>query len=177
MAKDSTAPDQKPETSATTPPLAAKSFSMKKVLMFGVPIFVVQVVLLYFLATKFIFPANTTQAAEKKVEPTSEKKEEPVRQVYVVSDLIVNPAGTNGTRFLLTTIGVEVDSPQTKIELEKKDIQVRDALISILTSKGLDQLGKVEQREILRGEIAAKVGEMLKSGKPKNVYFGKFIIQ
>jgi flagellar basal body-associated protein FliL len=38
-------------------------------------------------------------------------------------------------------------------------------------------LGKVEQREVLRGEIAAKVGEMLKSGKPKSIYFGKFIIQ
>lgn len=150
---------------------------MKKVLVFGVPIFLVQVVLLYFLATKFLVPTTAVQATEKKAEPASEKKEEPARQVYVVSDLIVNPAGTNGTRFLLTTIGVEVDSPQTKSELEKKDIQVRDALISILTSKGLDQLGKVDQREVLRGEIAAKVGEMLKSGKPKNIYFGKFIIQ
>lgn len=177
MAKDSPPPDQKPDTPASTPPAAAKSFSMKKVLVFGVPIFLVQVVLLYFLATKFLVPTTAVQATEKKAEPASEKKEEPARQVYVVSDLIVNPAGTNGTRFLLTTIGVEVDSPQTKSELEKKDIQVRDALISILTSKGLDQLGKVDQREVLRGEIAAKVGEMLKSGKPKNIYFGKFIIQ
>ena len=91
--------------------------------------------------------------------------------------LIVNPAGTNGTRFLLTTVGVEVDSPQTKTELEKKDIQVRDALISILTSKGLDQLGRIDQRDLLRSEIAQKIGDLLTSGKPKNVYFGKFIIQ
>jgi flagellar FliL protein len=150
---------------------------MKKVLMFGVPIFLVQVVVIYFLVTKFIFPSDVTQAAEKTSEKPPEKTEEVVRHVYVVGDLIVNPAGTNGTRFLLTTVGVEVDSPQTKAELEKKDIQVRDALISILTSKGLDQLGRVDQREVLRGEIAQKIGEMLTTGKPKNVYFGKFIIQ
>ena len=176
MAKDSLATEQKSEASAATPP-PAKSFSMKKVLIFGVPIFLIQVVLIYFLVTKFIFPPTASHAAETKGETVAEKKEEPARQVYVVSDLIVNPAGTNGTRFLLTTIGVEVDSPQTKIELEQKDIRVRDALISILTSKGLDQLGKVDQRETLRSEIAAKIGEMLTSGKPRNVYFGKFIIQ
>jgi len=177
MAKDSLAADQRPETPAPAAPAAAKSFSMKKVLMFGVPIFLVQVVVIYFLVIKFVFPSNTTQVEEKKPEPVSEKKEEVVRPVYVVSDLIVNPAGTNGTRFLLTTIGVEVDSPQTKIELEQKDIQIRDALITILTGKGLDQLGKIEQREILRSEISLKISEILTTGKPKNVYFGKFIIQ
>lgn len=179
MAKESLASDQRTETPASTPPSAAKSFSMKKALTFGLPIFVVQVVVIYFLVTKFVFPSNVTGAAEKTTEEAQEKEktEDVVRYVYVVGDLIVNPAGTNGTRFLLTTVGVEVDSPQTKTELEKKDIQVRDALISILTSKGLDQLGRVDQREVLRGEIAQKIGEMLITGKPKNVYFGKFIIQ
>jgi flagellar protein FliL len=177
MAKEPIPADQKPEASASTASQKATSFSMKKMLMFGVPIFLVQVVVIYFLVTKFIFPSGATQAAEKKAEPEVEKKEELVREVYVVGDLIVNPAGTNGTRFLLTTVGVEVDSPQTKTELEKKDIQVRDALISILTSKGLDQLGRIDQRDLLRSEIAQKIGDLLTSGKPKNVYFGKFIIQ
>lgn len=177
MAKESLASDQRPDTPVSTPPPTVKSFSMKKVLIFGVPIFLIQVIVIYFLVTKFIFPSNETQAAEKTTEETPEKIEEPVRHVYVVGDLIVNPAGTNGTRFLLMTVGVEVDSLQTKVELEKKDIQVRDALISILASKGLDQLGRVDQREVLRSEIAQKLGEILLTGKPKNVYFGKFIIQ
>ena len=177
MAKDPPLADQKQDSATAAPASAKKGFDMKKVLMFGIPIFLVQVALLYFLAAKFIFPHNSSEAAEKPSEQGAEKKDEPVRQVYVVNDLIVNPAGTNGTRFLLTTIGVEVDSPETKMELEKRDLQVRDALISILTSKGLDQLGRVEQREILRSEISAKLGQMLKSGKPKNIYFGKFIIQ
>ncbi len=177
MAKDALLTEQRQEATAPAPPPAAKSFPVKKVLVFGIPVFLVQVILLYFLATKFIFPPGTTQAAEESPARAAEKTEEPVRQVYVVSDLIVNPAGTNGTRFLLTTIGIEVDSQQARMELEKKDIQVRDALISILTSKGLDQLVRVEQREALRGEIASKIGEILRSGKPKSVYFGKFIIQ
>jgi flagellar protein FliL len=181
MAKDAAPLDAKPEAAQADAPAASKGFSFKKVLIFGVPIFLVQVVIIYFIVTKFVFPSSASEpkAEEKKTEHAEgEKKEEEIaRQVYVVSDLIVNPAGTNGTRFLLTTVGVEVDSSRTKEELEKKDIQVRDALITILTSKSLDELGRPEQRDVLRSQIAAKIGEMLVSGKPKNVYFGKFIIQ
>jgi flagellar FliL protein len=176
MAKESLGLDQKPEAAPPQPP-SAKSFSMKKVLIFGGPIFLVQVAVIYFLVTKFILPSTPSPEAEKSAETTPEKQQEASQQVFMVSDLIVNPAGTNGTRFLLTTIGVEVDSAATKLELERKELRVRDALISILTSKGLDQLGRTEQREVLRSEIALKLGEMLTSGKPKNIYFGKFIIQ
>lgn len=177
MAKEQIQQDQKPETSAQPSTPDTKAFSLKKLLMFGVPIFLVQVVVIYFIVTKFVFLPTTSQAAEKDAEHTASASKDTLQQVFVVSDLIVNPAGTNGTRFLLTTIGIEVATPEEKAELQKKEIQVRDALISILTSKGLDQLARVDQREILRNEIVLKMGQLMASGKPTNVYFGKFIIQ
>lgn len=177
MAKEPTQADQKPEPSTTAASPDAKNFSVKKLLMFGVPIFLVQVVVIYFIVTKFIFPPAASQAAEKDTERTPVVTGDTLQQVFVVSDLIVNPAGTNGTRFLLTTIGIEVATPEAKAELQKKEIQVRDALISILTSKGLDQLARVDQREIIRNEIVSRMGDLMASGRPKNVYFGKFIIQ
>jgi flagellar FliL protein len=97
--------------------------------------------------------------------------------IYVVKDIIVNPAGTNGTRFLLTTIGFEVSSPEARRELELKDVQLRDLLNTILTSKDMVTLSLVDQREALRQEIARKVGSMVQSGTLNNVYFSKFIIQ
>ena len=74
-------------------------------------------------------------------------------------------------------MGIEVSTPEGQAELEKKEVQVRDLLNSILTSKGLNELVSIEQRELLRIEISKKVGELLKSGKLRNVYFSKFIIQ
>jgi flagellar FliL protein len=94
-----------------------------------------------------------------------------------VKDLIVNPAGTNGTRFLLTTVGFEVTTPEGLKELETKDVMVRDALNTILTSKDLATLVNVEGREALRKEIEEKVGSLLRTGTLTNVYFSKFIIQ
>ena len=95
----------------------------------------------------------------------------------MVKDLIVNPAGTNGTRFLLTTVGFEVTTPETQKELEAKEVQVRDILNTVLTGKGLDELVDVSQRETLRAEIAEKINALLKNGTLSSVYFSKFIIQ
>lgn len=97
--------------------------------------------------------------------------------VYVVKDLIVNPAGTNGLRFLLTTIGLEATSEETVKELEKRDVQVRDAIIQILTSKTLIDLDNPSSRDSLKIEIAGSINRDLVTGKITNVYFSKFIIQ
>ena len=159
---------------------------MKKLLLFGIPVFVVQLVVVYFVITRVLGPdtaaasgreaARSTQghAAESPGHGDGEPNE---ASIYVVKDIIVNPAGTNGTRFLLTTIGIEVTTPEAHKELEAKDVQVRDIINTILTGKDLVTLSMVDQRESVRQEIAQKIGALLHGGGLTNVYFSKFIIQ
>jgi flagellar protein FliL len=154
----------------------AQPFFTKKIIMIGIPIFVVQLAIIYFLMAKFIAGPPRAEASAAKAEE-SQKTESATQNIFLIKDVIINPAGTNGTRFLLTTVGIEVSTPEAQQELEKKEVQVRDMLNSILTSKGLNELVSIEQRELLRVEISKKVGELLKSGKLNNVYFSKFIIQ
>jgi len=176
MAKELIQPTDKkeqPEQAAAQPPQRAGAM---KLLLIGIPVFLVQLVVVYFLVAKFMAAPSPLQADAPK---QSDKKEsaETAQSIFVVKDIIVNPAGTNGTRFLLTTVGFEVNNPEREKELEKKEVQLRDVLNTILTSKGLNDLVSVEQREQLRKEILMKVGEMLPSGSLTNVYFSKFIIQ
>lgn len=180
MAKTPEAASPQP---ATPPETAEKSgLPMKKLLIFGIPVFVVQLVVVYFVITKVLAPspvpsADQAAAATKGHGSESENGATVESSIYIVKDIIVNPAGTNGTRFLLTTVGFEVTTPEAKKELEAKDVQVRDVLNTVLTGKDLVTLSMVEQREPLRQEIAKKVGELLHSGDLTNVYFSKFIIQ
>jgi len=178
MAKDLT-PQNQPSTqnSENAPKASAPSFFSKKLLMIGIPIFVVQLAVVYFLMAKLVLAPAHSEPAAAKTEEENQKAESATQNIFLIKDIIVNPAGTNGTRFLLTTVGVEVSTPEAQQELEKKEVQVRDLLNSILTSKGLTELVSTEQRELLRGEISKKIGEMLRTGKLKNVYFSKFIIQ
>ncbi len=97
--------------------------------------------------------------------------------VFVVKDLIVNPAGTNGLRFLLTTIGLEVTSEQTVQELSKRDVEIHDAIIGILTSRTLPELDDFDSRDSLKTDIKVAINNDLITGRVINVYFSKFIIQ
>jgi flagellar FliL protein len=176
MAKEA-APASAPAAPAAEP--SKDAFSLKKILMIGIPIVLVQIVLIYFVFVKFIAPSmggGGGQQHAAEAEPAADVKEE-AAQVLVIKDLIINPAGTNGTRFLLTTVGLEVPTAEIKAELEQKEIQTRDILNSVLTSKGLEELTIPQFKETLRKEILEKVNANLKTGKVRNVYFSKFIIQ
>ena len=171
---------QDPETPqpAEAQPQPEKKSSLKKyILLIGVPLFLLQVATVYFLTTKFVYPAASHRDPAAPVEESKTPAESEEQQIFVVKDLIINPAGTNGTRFLLTTVGFEASTPESKQELEKKELQIRDLLNTVLASKGLEELVDTRQKEKLRGEITVKTNEMLNHGKLRNVYFSKFIIQ
>ena len=173
MAKE----QQPPEPAKTAPPVPApQGMTPMKLVIIGVPLFLVQLAVVYFLVAKFVAPGAAAPAPEQ-AKAAEQKESAEAKSIYVVKDVIVNPAGTNGTRFLLTTVGFEVNGVEREKELEKMEVQVRDVLNTILTNKGLEDLAGNEQREALRKEILQKVSTMLPAGSLTNVYFSKFIIQ
>ena len=180
MAKDALPLDPKSQQPVPAPaPETKTGMPLKKILMFGGPIVVVQIVIIYFLVTKFIAP-STGQAPESPSSAAQEEKkgeDHQTTQIVVIKDVIVNPAGTNGSRLLVTTIGLEVPTTEAKVELEQKEVQTRDILVTVLSGKRLEDLAAPEQREALREEICSRVNKLLQSSKLKNVYISKFIIQ
>ena len=175
MAKET----QPPEPAKPAPPApAAQGMTPMKLVIIGVPLFLVQLAVVYFLVVKFVAPGAAAPAPAGEAAKAAEQKDAlEAKSIYVVKDVIVNPAGTNGTRFLLTTVGFEINGVEREKEIEKMEVQVRDVLNTILTSKGLEDLSGNEQREALRKEILQKVSTMLPAGSLTNVYFSKFIIQ
>lgn len=97
--------------------------------------------------------------------------------VYAVQDIVVNPAGTGGSRFLSASFAVEVQASGLKDEMEKKDAMVRDALITILSSKTVPQLTDPKQKEIVRYQIKKRLQQLLNSEAITNVYFTDFVLQ
>ena len=157
---------------------AAKS---KKMLMI-VAVVVLQLVAAYFLVGFFLKHGGPdSQAQTTSAQASNQVKnaggDANFDHVYVVKDLIVNPAGTNGLRFLLTTIGLEVTSEETVKELQKRDVQIHDAIISILTSMTLPELDDTGSRDSLKVAIRSRINKDLSTGSVLNVYFSKFIIQ
>jgi flagellar FliL protein len=154
--------------------------SSKKALMIVIVV-TLQLVAAYFLVGFLLRHGSTdsqeASASSQQVAVSQKNPDPSFDHVYVVKDLIVNPAGTNGLRFLLTTIGLEVTSEETVKELEKRDVQIHDSIIGILTGKTLPELDDASSRDSLKVSIKDQVNKELVTGSVINVYFSKFIIQ
>jgi len=98
-------------------------------------------------------------------------------EIILMEDIIVNPSGTGGTRFLSVSIGFEAASKETAELLQNREAVIKDALITILGSKTIEQLSDTKEKEITRFQIKKRTEQLLESEDLTAVYFTDFILQ
>ncbi len=158
-------------------------------------IVVVMVAAAYFVTLKVVKPmfagdgTTVEEKAEAKAEPEHKSegghgasaeggsKEGEAGNVFMIENIVVNPAGTGGRRFLSTSVGLEVSSSDVSGLLEQRKAIVRDALITILSSQSIPELSDFKQREKLRKLIKLRVEKLLKTDGIAAVYFTEFVLQ
>ena len=100
-----------------------------------------------------------------------------VGSMLQIKDIVVNPSGTNGTRYLCTTVALEISDPLVEEEANAREAQVRDLLIEILSRRTVTELSSLEMRDHIRDEIQGSVNSLLTSGNIDGVYFANFVLQ
>ena len=101
---------------------------------------------------------------------------------FPLDSTVVNLAGTNAERYLKVTVelGYEYVGPgedRLGTELTNRRPEIRNQLISILSTKELQDVDSPEGREAIRREILNRVNAMLVSGRVLNVYYTEFVVQ
>jgi flagellar FliL protein len=114
-------------------------------------------------------PAKKHASDEEGVEGTS--------LIYAVQDIVVNPAGTGGSRFLSVSFGFELESAALEAEFKAREPLVRDALITILSAKSVAQLTDPKQKEIVRYQIKKRVSQLMETNELTAVYYTDFVLQ
>lgn len=155
-----------------------------KVFVIGIPLFVIQLVAVYFITANILLNkmSEKAAAAESGEEGTELHDSDTLANVelgkfiHSIDDIIVNPAGTKGKELLLATVAFDLRSEENKLEMEGKDILVKDLVISVLSSKSVLLLGNTSYRDTLRSEIQGKLLEFLPNIGVNKVYFSKYII-
>ncbi len=97
--------------------------------------------------------------------------------MYPMSQFIVNLLSENGTRFLKTTIDLEMDKPELSAELDKKKPLIRDIIIRVLSSKTFEEVSTMKGKSRLKDEIVSKINDVLADGQIKNIFFTDFVVQ
>lgn len=101
-------------------------------------------------------------------------KEKP--KEFVLSEVIVNIAGTRGARFVKASVFFDAP-PDVLEELESQRARIIDLVSTELGGKTMDELTAPNARGTLREELTVTCNGLLKKGQINNLYFVDFLIQ
>lgn len=94
-----------------------------------------------------------------------------------IDGMIINPAESDGKRFLMVDLGLESSSSAALSELERKEIVVRDTILKVLGSRTVQQLVSLEDRTAMKEDILDAVNSVLVRGKIEYLYFTQYVLQ
>jgi flagellar protein FliL len=164
---DETNPEQAAEASGK------KQITGKKRWMIIGIVFAVQIPVVALIGQKLIKPhlvPESLQAAENKSNETR-------GTILMLDDVTVNLKGSRKSRFLRVSIGLEVDDDKVIAEIEMRKPEIRDAVITSISGRRVDQLISVEGKEQLKAELKQRIDGTLKEGNILKVYFSDFVVQ
>jgi flagellar protein FliL len=96
---------------------------------------------------------------------------------HIIDNLVLNPAESGGTRFLLLTVTFEVKNAALLEKMKARDAELRDAVLVTLGTKTVEQLADMTQRDALKNELKAAAAKLFKKGAVRRIYFPQFVIQ
>lgn len=91
--------------------------------------------------------------------------------------IIVNLAGSQGTRYILANIALVGTGSDFKGVVERNDFELRDAAMGVLSSKTIADLEKPGARNVVRSELVSVFSNILGEGVVKEIYLTEFAIQ
>jgi flagellar FliL protein len=94
-----------------------------------------------------------------------------------INKLLVNVAGTMGSRYLLVSISLVSSDPAFQQKMTDNDAALRDAASSTLSSKTLADLEKPDERNLIRTELLTSFNNILGSDEVSELYLTEFAIQ
>ena len=101
----------------------------------------------------------------------------PDAPVHLIDNLVLNPAGSGGSRFLLASVGIQTASVAANEVLTKREVEARDVVLAVLGSKHVEDLAEMGNRERIKGELKAALDSVFGAGVVRRIYFPQFVIQ
>jgi flagellar FliL protein len=121
-------------------------------------------------------PAKPSEPAESPAEP---KKGEPgaPTNTYEFSNIVVNLAGTMGTRYLKTTFLVTGTDVNLRSVFESNKPKLTDVTLNTLSSLSLPDLEEAGAKNLIREKLVAAYNQALGKRVADQVYFSDFVVQ
>lgn len=98
-------------------------------------------------------------------------------EILALGDIVVNPAGTNGRRYLKAAVSVEVKNAKLAKLIEHRSAPIKDLLVRTLSSRTLEELIDPTTKEEIREELIGEIDGLFEEGTILNVFFTEYVVQ
>ena len=110
--------------------------------------------------------------------PAGEKGSEATAPpVLLLENLVLNPASSGGSRYLLMSIAIESADAKAVAALTLRDAELKDLILTTLSKKTVDELSDVAGREQIKTELISAITERFGKAAVRQLYFPQFVIQ
>lgn len=175
--------DDKPEKAegaadgAGAPPKDRKALILYGLLVFNTLVILgVGIGLFMYVKTTKESLAHENKALEESAEVTKEKNKSAVEaKLVALEPFIVNLSGSEGYKLLKVAMSFEVDNSEAQDEITKRQAQVKDIVLLLLSSKTYGEISGENAQQKLKDEIMDTVNSFLTKGKIKKILFTEFI--
>ena len=121
--------------------------------------------------------ANPNGMEQQQQTPRKSLNDLTVGPMFPLDGFIVNLLSENGRRYLKATIDLELADEDVLEELGLKTSRIRDVIIRVLSSKGVEEISTPKGKEKLKKELTGQLNAILLDGQIVRVYFTDFVIQ
>lgn len=97
--------------------------------------------------------------------------------ILLLENLVLNPAGSGGTRFLLLTVAIELNRSATLDQLKTRDAELRDIILTSLGTKTVEELTDITKRDEFKNELQTMIESRFGKSGVRRLYFPQFVVQ
>lgn len=101
----------------------------------------------------------------------------PTEVVHTIDALVVNPADSEATRFLMATLVVVADRQAVVDQLKERDAEAREVVLRALGSKTVAELSDLAKRDELKEELRQALLGVVDAGRILRIHLPQFVIQ
>jgi flagellar protein FliL len=108
---------------------------------------------------------------------TKKKGTDDIGPMYALEPFVVNLNESFGKRYLKAKLELELAKEDTRLEIDRRLPQFRDAVLTLLSGKEFEEISDLTGKYQLRVEILSVLNSLLTTGRIQNLYFTEFIVQ
>jgi len=97
--------------------------------------------------------------------------------VMTLENLVLNPASSGGTRWLMLTVSLECKDAAAVSTLQSRDAELRDVVLSSLGQKTVDELADITGRDLIKEQLVTALNERFGKKTVLRVYFPQYVVQ